>query len=196
MAAVFAGLSVGAFFLGSLPTAYIFAKKFKGIDIRKHGSGNVGATNAGRVLGKPFGITVFAIDFLKGAAPVLVARFVLHIPEDRALWIGFAAILGHVFTPFLGFKGGKGIATGIGVIFAAYPPLGLVMVLFWIVLLKVFKMVSISSMISLFLTALVSFLTGRPIVANFFFLSLALFSVWTHRENIQRIVSKSENKVA
>lgn len=88
------------------------------------------------------------------------------------------------------------MATGIGVIFAAYPPLGLVMVLFWITLLKVFKMVSISSMISLFLTAVVSFLTGKPLVASFFFLSFALFSVWTHRENIQRIVSKSENKVA
>ncbi len=196
MALTFVFFSLAAFVLGAIPTAFIFAKQFKGIDIRQHGSGNVGATNASRVLGRSYGIGVFIIDFLKGALPVLLARIFFDVSQTHALWIGFAAILGHVFTPFLGFKGGKGVATGMGVIFSGEPAMGLMTAIFWLAILKLFKMVSVSSMASFFLLALVSFLIGKPLPTSLFFLSIAVFSVWTHRDNINRMLSGAENRVS
>src|SRR3989344_8484133 len=122
-------LFLAAFTIGSFPTAYVVGRVVKKIDIRQHGSGNVGATNVFRVLGKKYGLLVFAIDFLKGAAAVWLVYLLLKNPsspiasrcpafltsQSLALWIGLGAILGHVFTPYLRFKGGKGIATGAGV---------------------------------------------------------------------------------
>ena len=114
-----------AFLAGSTPTAYLAGRSFKRIDIRQYGSGNVGATNAFRVLGKKIGAFVFIIDFLKGSLPVFFLPLLLpanHLdPKEAGLWIGTGAIAGHVFTPFLGFKGGKGIATGAGVLCGAFP---------------------------------------------------------------------------
>src|SRR3989338_2661219 len=108
---------VTSFFCGSIPFALI-ASKMKGVDIRLHGSGNVGATNAWRVLGKKIGVIVFLADFLKGFLPVFIFdnTAVAHSSKLLILMIGASAILGHVFSPFLGFKGGKGVATGAGVL--------------------------------------------------------------------------------
>src|SRR3954447_2664054 len=105
-------VAVGAYLVGAVPFGYLVGR-MKGVDVRKHGSGNVGATNVGRLLGAGWGVLVFVLDFAKGAAPVAVARFLLTQPEDvpadaPAVLAGTSAFLGHLFPVYLGFKGGKG----------------------------------------------------------------------------------------
>src|SRR3989338_8540646 len=150
---IFTISSVLAFFLGSIPTAYLAGRIFKGIDIRQHGSGNVGATNALRVMGKKIGALVFFIDFIKGFLPVfLLSKFTTGLtpdPREAGLWLGVAAISGHVFTPFLGFKGGKGIATGAGVLLGVFPLLFFCVLFVWISVFVTTRIVSISSLTSL-----------------------------------------------
>jgi glycerol-3-phosphate acyltransferase PlsY len=112
-------LIAGSFALGSIPFGWLVARAVSGVDIRHHGSGNIGATNVGRVVGRGWGWLVLALDAAKGAGPVLVAR---SMDPEAAVAAGLAAILGHVFTPWLGFRGGKGVATAAGV-FAVLTPL-------------------------------------------------------------------------
>jgi len=122
-------LALGAYLLGSVPFGLVIGK-LKGVDIREHGSGNIGATNAMRVLGKKLGIVCFLLDVLKGSLPVAIAGATLGYASGDALssadafvWvgIGIASVLGHMFSIFLGFKGGKGVATGFGVLLAIWP---------------------------------------------------------------------------
>ena len=111
-----------AYLLGSIPTSFWLGKLVKGIDIREHGSKNPGATNALRVLGKPLGFTTLLVDILKGTAAVLVAMKLLGITLDwQLLLVGLAAVSGHIFTLFLRFKGGKGVATTFGIFLALAP---------------------------------------------------------------------------
>ncbi|MGH7197341.1 MAG: glycerol-3-phosphate 1-O-acyltransferase PlsY, partial [Candidatus Omnitrophota bacterium] len=148
----FAIAFVVSFFVGSLPTAYLAGKYLKETDIRQHGSGNVGATNAFRVLGKRIGAVVFALDLAKGALPTwFMTRVVFPetIPVDWAVWAGLGAILGHIYTPFLGFKGGKGIATGAGVILAVYPAVFWIVISVWVLSFFLSRIVSLSSIIAL-----------------------------------------------
>jgi glycerol-3-phosphate acyltransferase PlsY len=118
-------IAVGAYFIGSIPTGYLLARA-KGIDIRKTGSGNIGATNVFRILGKPAGIAVLLIDAVKGFAPTFFVRYLFHgassdVAEYHSMTAGFFAIMGHNYTCWLGFKGGKGIATSAGVLIALAP---------------------------------------------------------------------------
>ena len=122
-----AALVVGAYLIGSVPFGYIFAKAVRGIDIRTEGSGNIGATNVGRVLGRGWGIVVFVLDVLKGFVPVLTALLVHQLKIGAAelplavVLTGLAAIAGHNWPVFLRFKGGKGVATSCGVFVAVFP---------------------------------------------------------------------------
>src|SRR5262249_39201822 len=123
-------VAVCAYLIGAVPFGYL-AGRLKGIDGRKHGSGNVGATNVGRLLGTGWGVLVFVLDFAKGAGPVAVAQFLLPQPEDvpadtLAVLAGVSAFLGHLFPVYLGFKGGKGVATGAGVVAVLVPLLTLI----------------------------------------------------------------------
>jgi acyl phosphate:glycerol-3-phosphate acyltransferase len=145
-----------AYVLGSVPFGLIIGRS-RGIDPRKAGSGNIGATNVGRLLGTKFFALVFVLDLLKGMVPVVVAGLVLRgqdpTPRTYALWlaVGFAAILGHLFSLFLGFKGGKGVATSAGVILGVFPYYtypGLVAALAWVVLFKLTRYVSLASMLA------------------------------------------------
>ncbi len=185
--------AAAAFLSGSLPTAYLVGC-MRGTDIRKHGSGNVGATNAFRVLGKGAGFFVFAVDFAKGYAPVFVFLRSGGDPSVAA-WIGLAAILGHVFTPFLGFKGGKGVATGAGVLTASHPLLFAGAIAVWIACFFATRIVSISSLLAL---AAVNVLSCMTPVGNHaraaFFLILALVT-WTHRDNLARLKAGTEKKI-
>src|SRR4051794_2969319 len=107
-----------AYLIGSIPTALIVGKKFLGIDLREHGSGNLGATNAFRVLGKRYGITILILDMLKGLGPIVLLPAILgirNITPGGELLIGAAAVIGHVFSCFVNFRGGKGVATALGV---------------------------------------------------------------------------------
>src|SRR2546430_6898292 len=127
-ALLLAVLLVGAYLLGGVPFGYLVAR-WRGVDIFTQGSGNIGATNVGRVLGRRFGLLVFLLDFAKGAVPVAIAVLLAGTQEPAApiyrdvygVGAGLAALLGHMFSPYLGFRGGKGVATAAGVVVVLFP---------------------------------------------------------------------------
>lgn len=181
-----------AYLIGSIPTAYIVGKLTKGIDIRQHGSGNIGATNTLRVLGKKMGVLVLLADMAKGIFCVLVLP-----PQNDAIFkvfIAAAVVFGHIWTIFLGFKGGKGIATTLGVFFALTPVATVCSVIIWIIIFKLSRYVSLASL---------AMMTALPVLIftfrhsnNYLFLAITLLitSSYTHKSNIKRLISGSENK--
>lgn len=186
-------LIVLAYFLGAIPFAYIIVRLVKGVDIRTVGSGNAGATNAARVLGKWGFISVFILDLLKGFIPTFIA-----VDCFGSSWVplvvGLAAVLGHTYTVFLRFKGGKGVATAAGVFIALAPvPTSIALIVFIIVFL-ITRMVSAGSIIAavtLFIAVLfISDWTLLKIFTGF----LAAFVIFKHRANIGRIIRGEENK--
>jgi acyl phosphate:glycerol-3-phosphate acyltransferase len=212
-------LLIFAFLSGSIPFGLIIARA-KGLDIRAHGSGNIGATNVGRVLGRRWGFLCFALDAIKGAVPVLVAgweRGLLGLGAESIggdelwLWLLTAALtlLGHIFSPWVRFKGGKGVATGFGAFVAMWTPLTLPTVaalLVWIITVKVSKMVSLASILAaLSIPASIAIrcsIASDPTAA--FTASLPLLTVAgliavliivKHRANIHRILRGEELKV-
>lgn len=188
-----------AFVIGATPFGFL-AAKMKGIDIRDHGSGNIGATNVLRVLGKPIGIPVFILDVLKGSVPVLIA---MQVSDN--IWVAIAsaiaAVLGHNYTFWLRFKGGKGIATTAGALLPLMPVTILCAVVIWFVVLKVTRYVSVASItaaaslpVSLSLTSFIQQSWNWPIVA--FGSLLGLLAIWKHRSNIDRLRRGEENRIA
>lgn len=186
-----------AFCLGAIPTAYWAGKVLKRVDIRQHGSGNVGATNAFRVLGKGIGCGVLIFDILKGALPVclLVVSGYPEADQVLLLMVGFTAVLGHVFTPFLGFKGGKGVATGGGVLLATHPVLFAISMGVWCLSFLLTKIVSLSSLAAVSALALLAFFWVYDLRVRLFFLAIAGFVYWTHRANIARLLRGEEKKL-
>ncbi len=184
-----------AFLIGSVPTAYWYAKYVHNLDIRQHGSGNIGATNSLRVLGKKAGIIVLFIDLLKGLIPVLIARKLGFTPENTLL-VGIFAVLGHLFSPFVGFKGGKGIATAFGVILAFSPLGALASVAAFGIILYATRYVSLGSIVGVlvFLVyTLVRFQGNLQI--QLLAAGLTALLIFSHRENIKRLLKGIENKV-
>lgn len=187
------------FLFGSIPFGYLISRMVSKKDIRQIGSGNIGATNVTRVLGVKWGLLSFFFDFAKGYLPFLLATIIF--PElNRAwlLWMSIPAILGHNFSPFLGFKGGKGISTTAGLLVAYSPLLGLCCLLFWVILLFLFAYVSLASILALiFAPLLVLFSSWFPFNQLDFFalLSMALLGIYQHRSNIKRLWSKSEKRM-
>jgi acyl phosphate:glycerol-3-phosphate acyltransferase len=188
-------LFILSYFLGSFPTAVWYAKLFHGIDIREHGSGNAGATNSLRVLGKKAGIVVLLFDVVKGYLPVYLFKTFSETP-DLAFLVGIVAILGHVYSVFSGFKGGKGIATSLGVILAVQPVGALISVVAFVLTVAVSKYVSLGSlMAALVFNIYISFFIESPIlimVSGWFLLALL---VYTHRTNIKKLIAGTENKI-
>lgn len=186
-------LIIAAYFIGSIPFAYIIVKLVKKIDIRTVGSGNAGATNAARVLGKWGFISVFLLDALKGFLPVFIS---LHYYGQTMITLIVAAVvvLGHTYTVFLGFKGGKGVATGAGVFLALAPAeIGIGLVVFIIVFFAT-KMVSAGSIL-----ASITLLIAVCLMSNWFALKvltavIVFFVIFKHRSNIVRIIKGEENK--
>ncbi|MAS95127.1 MAG: acyl-phosphate glycerol 3-phosphate acyltransferase [Verrucomicrobiales bacterium] len=176
--------------VGATPFGFM-AGKMKGLDIRDHGSGNIGATNAMRILGKPIGYTILFLDILKGLLPVLLAKS-LGDSSLIAIATAIAAIMGHNYTFWLGFKGGKGIATTAGAVVPILPIPILVALLTWIITLKLSRYVSVASIaaaIAIPTTVVVqSLIAGKWDLAV---LGLALFvcllAIWKHRANISRL---------
>lgn len=194
-----------SFLIGSIPTGFWLGKILKGIDIRKYGSGNVGATNVFRVLGKQWGIIVLLIDIFKGFFAVVFLPILIGKSQvsDEVLRIiaGICAIAGHNWSIFLGFKGGKGVATSLGVLIGlavALIQLRLVLVLsiaIWIFIFLMTGFVSLASVIcSLFLPVLVIILTKSKVLIIFSLL-VAFFGVLRHKSNISRLLDKKENRV-
>ncbi len=185
-----------AFFIGSIPTAYLIGKWLKGVDIRQFGSGNVGATNAFRVFGKKIGALVFVLDFLKGCLPTFFFIGQFHQDVIPALIVGLCAVAGHVFTPFLGFKGGKGIATGGGVLAATFPLLFLIAGGAWILSFMLWRVVAISSILAVLTMALTVQMSPYSIGLKNLFWVLFIFVVWTHRSNIKKLlVERKQAKI-
>lgn len=182
---------------GSCPTGYLAVKYARGADIRSYGSGNTGATNVGRLMGKKWAVAVAVFDMLKGGLAVLAASRFTSSPSLLAL-TGVCAVLGHNYPVWLGFKGGKGVATTFGVIaffdfFTPWPALlgGLV----WYAVMRFTKYVSVASLAGLFAAALLTFLWGMPKPYAAAALFLACLSSWRHRANIARLMDGTESKV-
>ena len=200
-----------AYVLGSVPFGLIVGKS-KGIDPRTAGSGNIGATNVGRLLGKRFFFVVFLLDLLKGMLPMLAAKWVLRdapeVPKTYALWllVGFAAIVGHMFSLFLGFKGGKGVATSSGVVLGLFPYYtlpGLVCLLIWFVAFKLTRYVSLASILAAVAFPLtyvtMGLIRGWPVAGGqwpllAFAVLVAVMIVWKHRSNSARLRAGTEHR--
>lgn len=182
-----------AYLLGSIPFSLLIPRFFSGIDIRKHGSGNVGATNVLRTVGKKEAVMALAGDVLKGVIPVSIALFTL---EDT--WIAAAAVavvLGHVFPVFTGFKGGKGVATTLGALVVIVPQGIAVTIAIWILTLSIFRYVSLASMTAAFALPLicVGLKTPFPFTAAATINAVIILS--KHFSNLKRLLSGTESKV-
>jgi glycerol-3-phosphate acyltransferase PlsY len=191
-----------AFALGSIPSAYVWVKIRTGRDIRTMGSGNVGATNVFRNLGRRDGALVLTADALKGMGAIYLGRFMLANgaiagsidPKLFEFAVGCAAILGHVFTPWLGFKGGKGVATGAGAALAIYPIPFFVAIVTWWLTLKYSGFMSVASIFAPYAFAASTALWVSDKRYAVVALVLALFITWTHRANIVRLSKGLEPK--
>ncbi|MTI39232.1 glycerol-3-phosphate 1-O-acyltransferase PlsY [Fulvivirga lutimaris] len=194
-----------AYILGSIPTAVWFGKVMYGIDVREHGSGNPGATNTFRVLGKRAGTIVMLADIIKGmlATSVAVLLLRLNLIEEQnlvtfKLIFGVVAVFGHIFSVFLNFKGGKGVATLLGMMIAIHYEVALLCIVVFLISLIITKYVSLSSIISAlafptFLLFVPRFKTNEPLLIIFGFF-LFIIIVWTHNKNIKRIAVGEESK--
>jgi glycerol-3-phosphate acyltransferase PlsY len=215
---LWAALPVAAYLVGSFPTAHLLARS-RGVDLGAVGSKNYGATNLGRTLGRSWGILCFVVDALKGALPVLAAGWLLGALGAPAggistatawCWLAtaLAAILGHTLSPWIGFKGGKGVATGFGALAAMWPvltlPAGLA-ILLWAAILAVSRIISLASMVaaisipcSVLVAALAANgLAGVRAAVPFLVATgvIAAFVVWKHRANIARMRAGTEPRI-
>jgi glycerol-3-phosphate acyltransferase PlsY len=200
----FIGVALAAYLLGSIPTGYLVAKA-RGVDIRTVGSGNIGATNVFRILGKPAGIFVLLTDALKGfLACMVVARLGASVLETDPqsmmaerirIAAGVAAILGHNYTSWLRFKGGKGIATSAGVLLALMPWPLLIILAVWLIVFFASKYVSLASILAAAaLPFAVRWMHGSDELFGVAAL-LAALAIYKHKSNIQRLLNGTENRV-
>lgn len=187
-----------AYFMGSIPTGVVIGKKFKGIDIREHGSKNTGATNAYRVLGLQYGIIVLLADALKGYLPVFLASLA-GMDGWKLILVGMVTIVGHTLSMFLKFKGGKGVATSLGVFLYLVPNMVLILLVVFLLIAFSTKYVSLASVSAAGLfPILVLFMPVKEGLGKWnmfgFALVIALFVIFKHRSNIQRLLQGNENK--
>ncbi|MFA5087813.1 MAG: glycerol-3-phosphate 1-O-acyltransferase PlsY [Candidatus Omnitrophota bacterium] len=190
---------VVSYLIGSIPTAYLFGRIYKGIDIRKHGSGNVGATNTFRVLGKGPGIIVLLVDVLKGAIATAVIADAFGIHQVSAYIVsGLCAVAGHNWTIFLNFKGGKGIATSLGVLIGltikivSIRPVLLLTVLFWLITFLFSGYVSLASLVAAAGLPLLMVITHQTIEIVVLGAIFCFLVVLRHRSNIKRLLAGQE----
>lgn len=188
---------IAAYLVGSIDFAVIVAR-MHGVDIREVGSGNPGASNVLRSIGRVPGAMVLVLDTIKGvigAAMGMIASGTADPQVEWAFLAGLAAVVGHCYPIFHKFKGGKGVATGLGVLFFTMPLVGLIIVISWIVLVKLTKTASISSLIVVFATIPLALWQGVRGMALVWLLVTVVLIVWRHRGNIQRVFRGNEQKV-
>ncbi|MEH7124900.1 MULTISPECIES: glycerol-3-phosphate 1-O-acyltransferase PlsY [unclassified Bacillus (in: firmicutes)] len=181
-----------AYLLGSIPSGLIIGKVFYGVDIRQHGSGNLGGTNTFRTLGVKAGMAVTIADILKGTAAVLLLLFIDG--DIHPLIAGIFAVIGHMYPIFAGFKGGKAVATSGGILLGYAPPMFIIMLLVFFICLYITKYVSLASMLAAIAAVIYACVIWDPpliIVVSL----LAFFVIYRHRANIKRIMNKSEPKI-
>ena len=192
MLSIFLGATM-AYLLGSIPSGLWIGRKFFQIDIRQHGSGNLGATNSFRILGKKAGTIVLLMDLLKGSISVLLLKQ-MDLHGVSPLIIALFAVVGHTYPLFANFKGGKAVATFAGVILAYQPVLFLIGLGIFILTLAISKMVSFTSMLTISIGVLLS-LYFQDMVLTTIALLADIFIIYRHRTNIQRILNGTEAKV-
>jgi glycerol-3-phosphate acyltransferase PlsY len=211
---MFAVLSIAAYLVGAIPFGLLIART-QGVDLRKVGSGNIGATNVTRTLGKKWGYLCFAMDVLKGLIPMLLVPAFGLIDKEQAtlgqlslwLFVGCLAILGHVFPVYLGFKGGKGVATSLGVVLGLWPYYtfcGLITFAVWGIALWIWRYVSLASILAaiifpislaVFTFLLAEWELGRLWPLFIVAILMPLLVIARHVENIKRLMEGSEHKI-
>lgn len=187
-----------AYLFGSLPSGVWIGKKMKNIDIREYGSKNSGATNAYRILGAKYGIMALILDALKGYLPLYIASS-FGITGDKIIFLGLVAILGHTFSIFLNFKGGKGVATSLGVFLFFMPKVIGILILVFVLIVFVTRYVSLASIVCAALLPILAFFMpvrdpstrGLLILLS---LIIAIFIIYKHKSNISRLLAGKENK--
>ena len=184
-------ISLFSYISGSIPYGLIVTKLFLNQDIRKVGSKNIGATNVLRAGNKFYAILTLWLDIFKGFAPIIITN---HYFPNLIYLSGMMAFLGHIFPVWLKFKGGKGIATYLGIVLALSLKLGLIFCLSWIIIVLITKYSSLSSIISALVIFLISFFESN-LELNFFLFSTFVIIVYTHRQNIIRLKNKTEDKI-
>ena len=183
-----------SYLLGSIPNGLILGKAIWGVDLRQHGSKNIGATNAWRTIGKAGGISIFALDFLKGA---ISAYLGLHLggSELAGVLCGILAIAGHSWSVFLAFKGGKGVATGLGVIAAIMPMVTLIVFAVWFAIVYFTGYVSLGSIVGAALVPILTLFFGLHTEFLILGLIAAVFIIYRHKSNIERLLNGTESKI-
>jgi len=190
-------ICIAAFFLGAIPFGFL-AGKLQGKDIRTLGSGNIGATNAFRELGLKAGLTVFLLDAMKGFLPIFGATQAMPgLGDGWRVGIGLAAILGHIYSPFVRFKGGKGAATALGVLIALSPVVALITFLVFVVVVSLTRYVSLGSILGAVAEIAVFWLVipSSSLFLKLFGTIAGLFVIVRHRANISRLLAGTESKV-
>ena len=187
-------LLLAAYLIGSLPFGLIIGKLGWKKDLRRYGSHNIGATNAWRVLGKKAGFLVFLLDLIKGQVGVLLGSCIIGTPGAMVVG-GIVAMFGHVLPIFLGFKGGKGVSTGLGVLSMLMPKVTAIVCIVWLVLVLLTRYVSVGSIVAAVLAPILAACFQEPAEFFSFALAGAVVIVWRHRENLLRLKAHRENKV-
>lgn len=185
-------LCVGSFLLGSIPTGYLVAKRVAKINIKEVGSGSTGSTNVSRAMGVKWGILVGALDVIKGVIPTVLA---LNFLSTNAWYVALVCLLapvGHIFTPWLGFKGGKGVATAFGIIIPLMQWFSIFLILCWLLMLSKTKIMSFTNLVLFSLMPLVFFIYLHSIPYLYLGLALWLLLTFAHRENIKRMYEGTE----
>lgn len=190
-----------AYLLGSIPTGLLVGR-LRGIDVRKHGSGNVGATNVARVVGKLPGLFVLIVDAAKGYVPVtLIASKAVAMEagwpaENLRILLGVVAVAGHIWNPFLQFKGGRGVATGLGVLLGLDGRVGVGSLLVWLIVVFLTKYVSIASISAAVASCFLMALLGHSVLWVWGAIAVALVILWRHRPNLLRLLQGEEPKIS
>lgn len=205
MVGVYIGVILVAYFLGSISFSVIFSRKFAGFDVRDKGSKNAGTTNVLRTVGTKVAALTLVCDVLKGVFAVLLAMLAGKIWTDSNIEIttnltylaGFFAILGHTFPIFFEFRGGKGVATALGVLITLNWKIGLICLIFALIIITFTKMVSVGSLLAAILYPILTIFMGEvsfiPVLIS---ILIALLVIFNHRENIKRIKNGTENKIS
>lgn len=181
-----------AYLIGSIPTGLLLGKAY-GIDVRKEGSGNIGATNLYRTVGRKVGIFTLVGDCLKGLLPVMFVKF-SALPPEFAAWVGLAAFCGHVFSVFLKFRGGKGVATALGVFLALAPLAVAIAIALFAGMMFVWRYVSLGSISAAAIMPLAVFFLGGSRTVTVVTLVIAVIVIIRHQENIRRLISGNESR--
>lgn len=198
-------MAIIAYAIGSVNFSVIFSRKFAGFDVREKGSGNAGTTNMLRSVGKKAAIITLVCDILKGVVSILIAILIGNIAKDvdKAILVqiaGFCAVLGHTFPIFFEFRGGKGVATCLGILLLTNWQIGLICLTFGVLLIAITRMVSLGSIMAAILYPILTIFIHENYIVDgnyvIFGILLGLFVVFNHRKNLQRIISGTENKIS